>query len=385
MSAVETAAPPTVVRESGDPVRVVHLVLTLNFGGLEKVVYDLVRSTDPQRFSVRVLCLGEIGTLGPAFEAIGVPVESLDVHGRGMVRGIVAVAKRLRDLRPDVLHTHNPAPQIFGAPAARLTGVPVVVYTRHGQHRQEGWRAALGNRLATRLTDCLVAVSADAAAVARLDDGVSDSKLEIIHNGIDLERFSFVPGRRTADRYRAIHVARLDNAIKDQVTLLNAAKIVAAAEPGFVLDIVGDGPSRPELETLCKDLRLDAHVKFLGYREDVQECLKQAGLFVLSSVTEGLSISILEAMAMGLPVVATRVGGNPELVRHGTNGLLVPARDPQALAAAILELLTNPEKSNLMGEASRRLAEDEFDLQRVAARYEGLYLKLLKRSSRQLH
>jgi sugar transferase (PEP-CTERM/EpsH1 system associated) len=379
MSAVQTAIPPTRVRESDNRVRVVHLVLTLNIGGLEKVVYDLVRSTDARKYEVRVVCLEEVGALGPAFEAIGVPVESLDVHGNGIWRGLSSLTRRLRELRPDVLHTHNPSSHVFGAPAAWMVGVPAILYTRHGQHRQATWRARFGNQLATKLTDCVVAVSEDAAGVARLDDGVTDQKLEIIHNGIDLERFWPTTDRGNGARYRAVHVARLENAIKDQVTLLNAVKQVAVAEPLFHLEIVGDGPSRQELEALCEDLQIADHVTFRGSRDDVRDCLARAGLFVLSSVTEGLSISILEAMATGLPVVATRVGGNPELVRHDTNGLLVPARDPQALAKAILELVKEPEKAARMGNAGRRLVEEEFDLRHVAARYESLYRTILKR------
>src|SRR6516162_11888648 len=129
--------------------RVVHLVLTLNVGGLEKFVYDLVRFADHDRLSLRVLCLGETGALAPDFEKIGVPVESLDIHGKGIMRGILAVARRLRELRPDVLHTHNPTAHLLGAPAAWLGLVPVTVHTKHGRNYPHVKRLVMANRVAS--------------------------------------------------------------------------------------------------------------------------------------------------------------------------------------------------------------------------------------------
>lgn len=357
------------------PISVVHMVLSVNIGGLEKVVYDLVRSVDRRRFPARILCLSEVGALGPAFEKIGVPVESLGVHDQGPLRGIRAAARRLRELRPDILHTHNSVPHLVGAPAGWLGGVPVVVHTRHGRHLFKGWKERLANGLASRLTRHVVAVSNDAADVARKCDRIPEEKLDIIWNGIDLDEH---PASRGIARRgsRAIHVARLEETVKDQSTLLRAVRIVADAEPQFAIDIVGDGPSRAALEALCDELRLRRHVHFLGPRHDVRKLLEQSCLFALSSTSEGLSISVLEAMAAGLPVVATDVGGNPEVVIHGETGLLVPARSPEKLAAAVLELWRDFQRAERMGQAGRVRVEEHFDLRRVAAKYEALYSRL---------
>src|SRR5437660_536448 len=156
------------------PYRVVHLVLTLNIGGLEKVVYDLVRFADRDAFSMGVVCLQEIGELGPAFDELGVPVENLAVHGKGPIQSVLAAARRLQSLRPDVLHTHNSAAHIVGTLAARLSRVPVVVHTRHGMHDISGWKNVVGNRLATLLTDRLLAVSGRAADASREFDRVPE-------------------------------------------------------------------------------------------------------------------------------------------------------------------------------------------------------------------
>ncbi|MGE5192782.1 MAG: GT4 family glycosyltransferase PelF, partial [Deltaproteobacteria bacterium] len=172
---------------------------------------------------------------------------------------------------------------------------------------------------------------------------------------------------------------------KDQRTLLRAMRLVVDEVSDFVLDIVGDGPDRPALESLCDELRLRGNVRFLGFRDDVHALLPQSDLFVLSSVTEGLPMTLLEAMAAGLPTVSTDVGGISELVAEGETGRLVPPQSPEALAAAILELVRDPERAARMGTAGRRRVAGEFDLRRVVARYEDLYQKLLGRQAGAAH
>lgn len=358
------------------PLNLVHLVSTLNIGGLERVVYDLVRGANSERLDVRVICLGEIGALRAMFEEIGIPVESLDVLGTGTLRSVSALTRRLRKLKPDVLHTHNPTPHLVGVLAARLSGVPVVVHTKHGHNYPNIKKKVLANRIASWLTDCIVPVSAHAADVARDIEKVPRRKIEMIWNGIDLDQYPYTERSPQQGRCRAIHVARLIYPTKDQNTLLRAVRIVADAEPAFQIDIVGDGPHREPLESLCDELRLRPHVKFLGFRNDVHKLLSDADFFVLSSVEEGLSLTLLEAMASGLPIVATRVGGNPEVVLDGETGLIVPAGSPDEMAEAMLAFVRNPSIAAGMGRAGRRRVEEHFDIRRVAARYEHLYESL---------
>lgn len=363
---------------TGKPVNVVHLVLTLNIGGLEKVVYDLVRFAARDEFATRVLCLNEIGALGPTFKDSGIPVESLGHHGKGIRREISALAKRLSELRPDVLHTHNAAAHIVGAPAARWAGVPVVVHTRHGMHEVQGWKTTFGNRIASWLTHRMVAVSAAASEVSRRNDHISDDRLEVIRNGVDLNLYRRRECEPTNGRFRAIHAARLDNTTKDQRTLLRAVRYVVDREPLFELDLIGDGPDRAPLECLCDELKLRPYIHFLGFRHNVHALLPEADLFVLSSVTEGLPMTLLEAMAAGLPIVSTDVGGISELVANGETGVLVAPQNPEALGEAILKLVHDPRRAAQMGQAGRRRVEQEFDVRVVTARYEELYRTLLR-------
>jgi hypothetical protein len=151
---------------------------------------------------------------------------------------------------------------------------------------------------------------------------------------------------------------------------LRAAQIVADAVPGFCLDVVGDGASRPELLALTEELKLGGNVRFLGARNDVNTLLAGADLFVLSSISEGIPMTLLEAQAAGLPAVVTDVGGNREVVIHGETGLLVPPRSPEALAESMLLLLRDPNRARLMGEAGRRRVEALFDARGTAAKYE---------------
>jgi glycosyltransferase involved in cell wall biosynthesis len=364
-------------RPAARRVRVMHLVLALNIGGLEKVVYDLTRMADREQFDVQVVCLGEVGALAGIFAEAGIPVRGLGVLGRGTLRAIRKVSSELHRERPDILHTHNPSPHLVGAVAARWAGVPIVIHTKHGRNYPGEFRKVWANRVATWFSDRVIAVSKNAADVARGVERVSAKKVEVVFNGIDLQKFcELSPSDRNVRRM--IHVARLVDPPKDHATLLRAVQLIVKQVPDFQLEIVGDGPHRERIESLCNELDLGNHVTFHGFRHDVHELLRHCGLFILSTTTEGLSITLLEAMATGLPIVATRVGGNPEVVADGETGLLVPPESPCEMADAILKLICDPTRAAQMGAAGRARVEEYFDLRKVVTRYESLYRELLK-------
>lgn len=360
-------------------VEVVHLVSSLNVGGQEMVILSLVEAMDRTRFRSRVICLHERGALAPRAEAMGIPVEVIGGDGLGLVSTARRLARRLRALRPDVLHTHNPAPHQVGALARRLARVPVLIHTKHGRNffyrRLEQW----AERVAGRWSDLVVPVSRDAADVARADDRVPAARIRVIHNGVTLGAAPSRPRRGGASR--AVHVARL-NRIKDQTTLLRAVRLVADRRPTFRLDIVGDGPLGTPLREESHRLGLDNVVTFHGMQDDVQPFLEGADLFVLSSVSEGIAITLLEAMGAALPVVATDVGGNREVVVPGLTGTLVPPADPAAMADAIVAMLDDPARAVSMGLAGRSRVEDEFNLARTVTAYQSAYLELLAAKGR---
>jgi sugar transferase (PEP-CTERM/EpsH1 system associated) len=367
--------------ERSCPIPIVHLVDSLEVGGLEKVVCDLCRLANRDQFAPTVICLQTAGKLTADLAGSGVPIISLDCPTLSKSRTLWRLVRQLRWLRPAVLHTHNPTPHFFGAAAAVLLGIPVLVHTKHGRNHPHRGLAVTKNRFVSWPTDCIVAVSADAAQVVTEVERIPPHKVQLIWNGIDLTRFPPNLDNGRPFTGRAIHVARL-NAVKDQDTLLRAARLVADRHPGFTLDIVGDGPREPELKRLHAALGLEDCVRFLGYRGEVGRLLRQADLFVLSSVSEGVSLTLLEAMASSLPIVATAVGGNGEVVVPGETGLLVPPQAPEALATATLSLLNDPNRARQMGQRGRQRAEEWFDVCRVVGRYEQLYLDLLRQRGR---
>ena len=362
--------------------RVAHVTLGLDVGGQEKLLVELARCADRRWFDLRFVSLGGRGALAGDLEAWGWPVDALG-EPFGFRPGLVPrLARLFRDRRIDVVHTHDERPHIYGAPAARLAGVRRLIHTRHHgmAHRLTRRQAALV-RLAARLTDRFVCVSADGARQA-VRCGVPPRVVRVVHNGIDLTRFipPLAPGGRGAASEGApdgpvVVVARLSPE-KDIETLLKATALAAREDAALRLEVAGDGPCMAELRWSAAGLGLDGRVRFLGVVRDVPALLAGAGLFVLPSRTEGVSLTLLEAMASGLAVVATRVGGNPEVVADGETGLLVPAGDAEALAAAILRLRRDDRARRRMGEAGRHRVEGRFDVRCMTATYEDMYLGL---------
>lgn len=352
------------------PIRVVHVVLSLTMGGLENVVVQLARQAT-SRVEPRVICLETTGLLAGLLEAQRIPVECVGTPHTSVPARVATLRRRLRELAPDVVHSHNEKAHIHVGLATLGWKTPALVHTRHGRWQVETHAARLANWLAVQRSTFVVGVSADALAVSRLE-GARESQLRVIRNGIDVRTFDEARRSRRAGSRRAVSVGRLAP-VKDLGTLLRAARIVTDVRRDFRLDIVGDGPSRPELEDLARALDLTASVTFHGERSDPRPFLAEALVFTQSSLSEGISLTLLEAMAAGVPVVATDVGGNPEVVETGRTGLLVPPRQPEALAAAILRLLDTPLLAEAMSHEARARVEREFDVTRMVADYETLY------------
>jgi glycosyltransferase involved in cell wall biosynthesis len=261
---------------------------------------------------------------------------------------------------------------VYASLAARLARVPVVVQTRHGQRAGHGWKSRVSYRTASCLVDRIVAVSDDAAELCVRADGISATKVVRIWNGIDLSDFAY---QGPVTEPIAISVARLSPE-KDFGTLLRAVALAVPQLPDLRLRIVGDGPERERLQGLSRELGVSGRVEFLGERHDVPELLAQSAFFVSSSLTEGISLTLLEAMAVGLPVVATAVGGNPEIIVDGVTGRLAPPSNPAALAEHLVSLGRQPNSWTQLGLAGRERVAEHFDVHRMARDYEQLYREL---------
>jgi sugar transferase (PEP-CTERM/EpsH1 system associated) len=369
--------------------RIVQVIPTLRMGGLESVVGRLVEYLAPVSEQAVVAPAGA----GPLAEHLpaGVLVFPLSEVHRPDRWNALRMARLFRRLRPDIVHTRNWT-CIDAIVGARLAGVPVVI---HGEHGREAMDPEGRNRRRQRMRRLLspfvtefVTVSRDLARWLVEQVRVPARKVRTIHNGVDTERYS--PGERAPAR-QALGlpldctlvgtVSRLDP-VKDQVGLIRA--FAQTANKGkTVLVIAGDGPSHRQLEALVNELGLGDRVRLLGERGDVPLILRALDVFVLSSIGEGISNAILEAMATGLPVIATRVGGNIELVQDGLTGRLIEPRRPEALAKALTGYFHDPALACAHGAAGRERAAREFGLERMLAGYTALYRQYAALEARQ--
>jgi glycosyltransferase involved in cell wall biosynthesis len=355
----------------------------MQVAGAEMLVAETVRRLG-SRIEPVILCLDQVGALGEQLRHEGVEVLA---YGRrpGLDLKIAwAMAKEIRARRLNVLHAHQYTPFFYGAIAARLSGMrPQVIFTEHGRHYPDvvSARRRLANRLIfDRLADHVNAVCAFSARSLSERDGFRSDRIEVIENGVDLPRYGrsidpsalrtklgLDPGRR----YIA-NVARF-HPVKDHSTLLNAFAEVARVRSDVDLLLVGDGALRGDLERLTNDLGISRRVRFMGIRSDVADILRASEIFALTSLSEAASITLLEAMASEMPVVVTRVGGNPEIVREGVDGLLAPRGDAHAIAAVIQRLLDDPLSAAAMGRAGAERVRTTFRLDRTIQRYHQLY------------
>jgi glycosyltransferase involved in cell wall biosynthesis len=345
-------------------------------GGLERLLVEFARHADRDRFEIRFVSLSTRGSLAREIEAFGWPVTALGEADGLRPRMVLRLAALFRRWDINVVHTHDDRALIYGSLASRLAGRRVL-HTRHGQSVGITPRQLVLVNSCARLTHRFVCVSEDSARVSQ-GHGVPAHRLCAIRNGIDVTRFAYTGPRPNGP---VVTVARLSPE-KDVACLLRAVAIAVPRYPELRLEVAGDGVCLPALKELSRHLGLERCVSFLGQVRDIPSLLGRAGLFVLPSLTEGISLTLLEAMARGLPVVATQVGGTPEVVADGETGLLVPAANPLAMADAMVRLLRDAERSRDMGLRARGRVERFFDVRRMVADYEALYQEPVGRRAR---
>lgn len=347
------------------------------------------------RIEPAIFCLDSIGLVGEQLQKEGIEVVSFGRRPGRDYRLAWRMARAIRLRGIEVLHCHQYTPFFYGALAKLFHRVhakpqashcPKLILTEHGRHYPDlvsPLRRAVNRLFLDPLADAVTAVSRFSARSLTNIDGFAGHRIEIIQNGIDLSRFEKKQDRsrlrerlglEPRRRYIA-NVGRL-HPDKDQATLLHAFQDVAAGCSDVDLLIVGEGPLCQELDELACKLRIESRVHFLGVRHDVPDILQAVDLFALTSVTEAASLTLLEAMAAKLPVVVTNVGGNPEMVRDGVEGILVPRGQSSAIAAAILQLLANPAKARAMGQAGLERVGEHYRIESAIERYYSLYARL---------
>ena len=355
---------------------IAHLIYCLDTGGLERVMLNCIRQMNRQDYQHVVISLThatEFAAQLPPDVAVYClhkkPGTDLALHWR--------LWRLLREIRPDILHSYNLATLEYH-PVAWLAGISGHLHAEHGRDisdpKGENKKYQWLRRLMSPFLHCYVAVSGELHQWLGDVVKIKPSKNRLIYNGINLDRF--VPQQQKAAPFTFIHVARLAT-VKDQHTLLHAiASLCTKSTLPFQCWLVGDGPERQRLQQTAADLGLTApELQWLGERQDIAELMAQSQVFVLSSVAEGIPMTVLEAMACGLAIISTDVGGLPELISPA-QGQLVPARDAQALADAMLFFLADQSATTAAGTQCRERVCRQFSEQAMVAQYLALYREI---------
>jgi len=369
-----------------DPARRVTYVLThLAYGGAETQVVELCRHVQRLGWQPSIVSLMAPSGLTERLEELGVPFSDLAIpRGRLHPRLVTGLRREIRRLQPTVLHSHT-LPANFAARAVRpLVSVPVMVTSAHNIW-EGGFLRMLFYRMTDRLTD--LTTNCSEAAVQRYVDikAAPADRIRYMPNGIDIDRFAPDPERRRALRgelslgsaFTFLAVGRMTEQ-KDWPNLLDAA--VDALRPEDRLLVVGDGELHDDVAAGISHRGLDDRVKMLGVRTDIPDLMRAADAYVMSSAWEGLPIVLLEASAAGLPMIATRVGGNDQIVRPGRSGWLVPPRSSEALAQAMIAARSLPEQARaMMGVDARAHVARSYSMAAIAREWVALYEDLLQR------
>ena len=370
-------------------IRILQLVRSLDVGGLETVVAGLMDQLGAPDYECYLGCLIEEGRWGESVNARGRWIGHLEDKGR--LSTILSLRRYLKREKIDVIHSHNPMPHFYGALASVLTGIPLI-HTKHGVNYPKDRAFVRRSRLWSRVTKKIVAVSEDVARVVRDIERVPSEKVVVVRNGVDANRGqgSGVRGQERTDARRQLGLEE-DSLVIGSVGRLSPEKNYPLLVKAFalakqeavtptppyphtpILAVIGPGPERDKLEALVAELDLGDSVILAGEQQDVSPWLQAMDVFCLPSNTEGTSISLLEAGACGLPLVATNVGGNSEIIEDGVSGIIVPPGDEQALTAAILRLMDDENLRATMGKAAQKRVRTNYSLDQTVTEYKKLY------------
>lgn len=365
---------------------VCQLLHSLSVGGAEILAARIAhRLRDSIRFVFT--CLDDRGPLADNLVRDGFPVHCLGRRPGFDLHCALRLAKLLQDEKIDVVHAHQYGP-FFYAMSARLRGPrKPILFTEHGRHQPDFPRRKrmIVNRLLLSRRDRCVGVGEAVRQALIANEGLPADRVEVVYNGVDTSTFAGDANRAESRRllgaepseFVIVQVARLDY-LKDHDTALRAMARARQSMPQARLVLIGDGPERAAIEHRIHELQLGDAVQVLGTRNDVKRLLPGADVFLLTSISEGIPLTVIEAMSASLPVVATDVGGVGEVVVNGETGLLAPARDDAAVAAAIQRLAMDSELRVRFGIAGRERARDRFDETAMCQQYQRFYTELCR-------
>ncbi len=367
-------------------INLLYIIHSLDNGGAETLAIRLAAKLDKNIFNATVCSLSDHGPLREVLEAKKVPYFTLGKREGKDFKIAIQLRNILKQQEVDVIHTHNMGPLLYTYLATLFSNKCKIVHTEHINMAKEfsySTKHLLYNKLLYRRLDGFINIAQHLTReyCSRFD--LSHAKVQTIHNSVDPGKVSSRHSYSLREQLGISSTVPLIGNIsalrpqKDHQTLIRAMGKVCEKIPEAVLVIAGEGESRDELVALVEELDLTQNVTFLGFRSDVDSLLQQFDIFALSSLYEGLPLCILEAMAAGRPIVATDADGTNEIVKDGKTGLLVPLKEPELFADAILSILQNPERSVEMGKTAQKLVRDEHNMDKMISQYERFYQELL--------
>ncbi|HEU5051307.1 MAG TPA: glycosyltransferase [Gemmatimonadales bacterium] len=372
------------------PLRVVFCTDSFDLGGTELNAVRTAERFDPAHVSLSVVAFRPEGELRARYDAAGIPVLGLpmaNLYGAGALAQGARLAEYLRRERVDIVHCHDIYSNIFGAFWARIAGRRAVIVSRRWWHSARPRKLTLANRGAYRLAHHVLVNSEAVRRSVEREEGVTAKRITVIPNFVEEDAFATPsPAALTSLRQRlgvaggpVIGIVARLAAVKDHATLLRAVRLLVPRWPGLRVAVVGSGPEREALGRLAAELGIANAVVFAGAHPNRPNLHHAFDVSVLCSKSEGFPNSVVEAMAAGRPVVATRVGGTPDAVLDEATGLLVPPSDPDALAGALGRLLAEPALAIRLGEQGRASARERFGESAVLGRLDALYNRLAHR------
>jgi len=369
--------------------KIAYIINNLTVGGAEKLLLSTVKRLNKEKYDITVCPMLKDNALLNDFQRTGVKVRCLNMSNKRDIRGLLKLHQFFRSYKIDIVHTHLLEADIFGRFAAIWAKVPIIITTTHSV---DGWKLnsrryktkcrLFLNGIADKHSDAIITVSDYVKNFLIEHEGTDPKKIHVIKNGIEIHKNN-KNSKPSFDKQETIVLGSVGRLFEEKgfEYLLRAFQKAQNQYLNLKLLIAGDGPLRVELEKLADDLKITSGIEFMGVVDDIPTFLSKLDIFILSSIQEGIPLGLLEAMAAGKPVIATKVGGIPEVVDDGSDGILVPAANISELNDAILSLIQDERKRREMGRNARRKVIDAFNLDTAVKQLEDLYENLLQSQS----
>ncbi|MBW2991791.1 glycosyltransferase [Candidatus Woesearchaeota archaeon] len=352
--------------------------------GAGRVVYDIVKKLDKKKFEPVVASVYKGGNLADIFNKLGVKIICLSKKKGAGFGLFFRLRKLIKKEKINIVHTHNVDAYEYGILAAKLAGVKDIIHTAHGKSVKIGRfrrsRESIYHKFVSSFLDRYIVVSKDLGRYVVKNWCSGRKKIKLIYNGIDANEYKkikvskdFLYGLGVRKNDKVIGIVAGLRPVKDHITLIKAMKIVKEEIPNSKLLAVGDGPEKRRLVNFALETGLDKDVLFLGNRKDTVELYNCFDVGILSSLSECLSITLLEGMACETPFIATAVGGNPEVIQNGEDGFLVAPKNPKLMAEMIIQVLKSKKLREETGRKAREKIVREFNIERMVKNYEGIY------------